>query len=160
VSTSENLAKRVEEEIAKQLKELDTAPVAAVSWENNGQIIIADSLKEAADIANNLAPEHLEINISDPDSIEPLLRNYGSLFIGEGAAEVFGDYVAGTNHTLPTMGAARYTGGVSVLTFLKVCTFQSITPEGISNLAPLADLMAKNEGLSAHANAARLRLKK
>ena len=160
VTTSLELAKNVEKEIERQLLELDTAEVASVSWKNNGQIIIVDSLEEAAEIANELAPEHLEINISNPDSIEPLLRNYGSLFIGEGAAEVFGDYVAGTNHTLPTSGAARYTGGVSVMTFLKVCTFQRITAIGIKELANTADIMARNEGLSAHAMAATLRLKK
>lgn len=160
VTTSEKLARKVENEIEQQLLELDTAEVASVSWKNNGQIIIVDSLEEAAEIANDLAPEHLEINIADYDSLEPLLRNYGSLFIGEGSAEVFGDYVAGTNHTLPTMGAARYTGGVSVMTFLKVCTFQRITAQGIKELAPIADIMARNEGLSAHAKAATLRLKK
>ncbi|MFA7220490.1 MAG: histidinol dehydrogenase, partial [Synergistaceae bacterium] len=94
------------------------------------------------------------------DRLIPLLRNYGSLFIGEGSAEVFGDYVAGTNHTLPTMGAAKYTGGVSVMTFLKVCTFQRITPEGADLLAPIAEVMAENEGLFAHAVAARVRMKK
>ena len=118
---------------------------------------VADRMQEAA---NEIAPEHLEINTADPDRLIPLLRNYGSLFIGEGSAEVFGDYVAGTNHTLPTMGAAKYTGGVSVMTFLKVCTFQRIAPEGADLLAPIAEVMAENEGLFAHAVAARVRMKK
>lgn len=160
VTTSVKLAETVSMEVVRQLKELDTSDIASVAWEQNGQIIIADSLEEAAEIANNIAPEHLEINIASPETLTPLLRNYGSLFIGEGSAEVFGDYVAGTNHTLPTMGAARYTGGVSVMTFLKVCTFQRITPEGVASLAPTAEVMARNEGLSAHANAARVRIKK
>ncbi|NLD04457.1 MAG: histidinol dehydrogenase [Synergistaceae bacterium] len=160
ITTSRGLADRVLSEVKEQLKRLDTADIAAEAWEKNGIMIIADSLEEAAEISNEIAPEHLEINTVDPYKLVPLLRNYGSLFIGEGSAEVFGDYVAGTNHTLPTMGAAKYTGGVSVMTFLKVCTFQRITPEGAELLAPIAEVMAKNEGLSAHAGAARVRMKK
>lgn len=93
----------------------------------------------------------------DPEAWIPALRNYGSLFVGEGAAEVFGDYVSGTNHTLPTMGAARYTGGLWVGTFLKVCTFQRLTPSGAAALSPLAARIARAEGLFAHAAAAEAR---
>ena len=160
ITTSKELAERVSAEVKGQLERLDTADIAAEAWEKNGIIMIADSLEDAAEAANEIAPEHLEINTADPDRLIPLLRNYGSLFIGEGSAEVFGDYVAGTNHTLPTMGAAKYTGGVSVMTFLKVCTFQRITPEGADLLAPIAEVMAENEGLFAHAVAARVRMKK
>jgi len=160
ITTSKEIAERVSAEVKGQLERLDTADIAAEAWERNGIIMIADSLEDAAEAANEIAPEHLEINTADPDRLIPLLRNYGSLFIGEGSAEVFGDYVAGTNHTLPTMGAAKYTGGVSVMTFLKVCTFQRITPEGADLLAPIAEVMAENEGLFAHAVAARVRMKK
>lgn len=160
ITTSEELAERVSAEVKEQLCKLDTADIAAMAWEKNGKIIISGSLEEAAEAANEIAPEHLEINIAEPEKLIPLLRNYGSLFIGEGSAEVFGDYAAGSNHTLPTMGAAKYTGGVSVMTFLKVCTFQRITPEGADLLAPVAEIMAKEEGLSAHAWAARVRMKK
>ena len=160
ITTSKEIAERVSAEVKGQLERLDTTDIAAEAWEKNGIIMIADSLEDAAEAANEIAPEHLEINTADPDRLIPLLRNYGSLFIGEGSAEVFGDYVAGTNHTLPTMGAAKYTGGVSVMTFLKVCTFQRITPEGADLLAPIAEVMAENEGLFAHAVAARVRMKK
>lgn len=160
VTTSASLAESVASEVESLLRSLDTADIASVSWKDNGRIIVANSLEEAAEISNDVAPEHLEINLRDNDVIIPLLRNYGSLFIGEGAAEVFGDYVAGTNHTLPTMGAARYTGGVSVMTFLKVCTFQSVTDEGVASIAPVAEVMARNEGLSAHAMAAAVRIKR
>ena len=160
ITTSKEIAERVSAEVKGQLERLDTADIAAEAWEKNGIIMIADSLEDAAEAANEIAPEHLEINTADPDRLIPLLRNYGSLFIGEGSAEVFGDYVAGTNHTLPTMGAAKYTGGVSVMTFLKVCTFQRITPEGADLLAPIAEVMAENEGLFAHAVAAHVRMKK
>ena len=160
ITTSKEIAEKVSSEVKKQLADLDTADIAAEAWEKNGIIMVADSLEDAAEAANEIAPEHLEINTEEPDKLVPLLRNYGSLFIGEGSAEVFGDYVAGTNHTLPTMGAAKYTGGVSVMTFLKVCTFQRITAEGADLLAPVAEVMALNEGLSAHAGAARVRMKK
>ncbi|MDO5116334.1 MAG: histidinol dehydrogenase [Synergistaceae bacterium] len=158
VTTSERLARDTEAEVKRQLAELDTADIAAKAWVDNGRIIIADSLAEAAEIANDIAPEHLEINVREPYELMGLLRNYGSLFIGEGSAEVFGDYVAGTNHTLPTMGAARYTGGLSVMNFLKVCSFQRITPQGAARLAPDAETMAKAEGLTAHAKAAAARI--
>lgn len=157
ITDSPSLAESVCREIDKQLKEHDTAATASLSWRQNGMVLIADSLKEAAMRADSLAPEHLEVNVADPEAILPLLRNFGSLFIGEGAAEVFGDYAAGTNHTLPTMKAARYSGGLSVMTFLKVCTFQRVTAEGAALLAPIAETMAAYEGLSAHAKAAAIR---
>ena len=158
VTTSEKFARETAAEVLRQLAELDTAEIAAKSWDDNGRIIIADSLTEAAEIANMIAPEHLEINVKEPFALMGSLRNYGSLFIGEGSAEVFGDYVAGTNHTLPTMGAARYTDGLSVMNFLKVCTFQHITPQGAAKLAPAAETMATAEGLTAHAKAAAARM--
>ncbi len=107
VTTSECLGKEVTEEVERQLARLSTSAVARVSWENNGEILLADSPEEACRIANERAPEHLELDLAEPGDWIPRLRNYGSLFIGEWSAEVFGDYVSGTNHTLPTMGAAR-----------------------------------------------------
>ena len=159
ITTSEHIAAETETEVERQLMALETRDTASLSWRNNGRIIVADSLDEAAEIANQAAPEHLEINTADPDCLVPKLRNFGSLFIGECSAEVFGDYSAGTNHTLPTMKAARYTGGVSVMTFLKVCTCQKITKEGVLNLAPSAAAMARSEGLAAHEKAALIRMK-
>lgn len=159
VTTSEKLAAEVEREVARQLETLDTADIASVAWQNNGRIILAKDLNEACDIANDLAPEHLEVDTEDPQKLASKLRNFGSLFLGQGSAEVFGDYDAGTNHTLPTMGAARYTGGVSVLNFLKVCTWQNVTAVGVANIGAAAVTMAENEGLTAHANAARIRIK-
>ena len=85
------------------------------------------------------------------------LRNYGSLFLGANAAEVFGDYATGTNHTLPTLGAARYTGGLWVGTFLKVCTHQRLSAAGAAGILPLAASLARGEGLEAHARAAEIR---
>ncbi len=157
LTTSEKLAKDVKDAVQKALKELPTRDIASVSWQNNGKIFITDSLEEACEMSNEIAPEHLEIQVKNSEleyDLMTRLTNYGSLFVGTGSAEVFGDYVAGTNHTLPTMGVARYTGGLSVMNFLKVCTFQHITHDGSKALAPLAQKMAEAEGLSAHALAA------
>lgn len=158
VTTSRRIAERAAVEIEALLPELDTEETARAAWDASGRIIKVETLIEAVEISNGIAPEHLELNVEKPEELVPLLRNYGSLFLGAGSAEVFGDYNAGTNHTLPTMGAGRYTGGAWVGTFLKTCTLQRITPEGAALLAPAADIMARGEGLSAHALAARARL--
>ena len=158
ITTDENLGKTVIKEVGKQLEELDTKEKASKSWEGNGEVIVVDSIESAYNYANEYAPEHLEIHVKDEDAAIEKLLNYGSLFIGENAAEVFGDYISGTNHTLPTSKAARYTGGVSVLTFLKTITNQKITKEGIDNIGEIAVRMAKGENLQAHAKAAEIRL--
>lgn len=156
VTTSRELGARVIDEVLAQLSALETASVASVSWEKNGEVILADSLDEAADIANEYAPEHLEVIAAD-EGVIPKLRNFGSMFIGQETGEVFGDYVSGTNHTLPTLRASRYTGGVWVGTFLKVCTFQRYGRAALKEAAPLASRMARGEGLIAHARAAEIR---
>ena len=111
-------------------------------------------------ISNEIAPEHLEVIVANEDQVLPDLINYGSLFIGQAAGEVFGDYVSGTNHTLPTLRASRYTGGVWAGTFLKVCTHQRLSPESMAELAPVASRLARGEGLIAHARAAEIRLER
>lgn len=126
--------------------------------ENNGEIILVDDMEEAIKISNFYAPEHLEIAVNKCDDIFDRLTNYGSLFIGNLSAEVFGDYVSGTNHTLPTLKASRYTGGVWVGTFIKTCTKQIFNEEAIESLAPVAEKLAKEEGLYAHAKAAEVRI--
>ena len=157
VTTSEESAQAVIAEVERQLSELPTADIAASSWADYGEVLLAGSLEEAIDYANDYAPEHLEVCTENPDEIKDRLRNYGSLFLGQNTAEVFGDYASGTNHTLPTLGAARYTGGVWVGTFLKVCTDQSMTEEASVALAPLVSRLADREGLAAHKAAADLR---
>ena len=114
---------------------------------------------EAVKLSNEIAPEHLEVVVKNSDEIVDKLINYGSLFIGDLSAEVFGDYVSGTNHTLPTQKAARYTGGVWVGTFIKTCTTQRLSQRAVDLLAPVAHDLAIDEGLYAHANAAKIRMK-
>ena len=162
VTTDKAFGEEVIAQVEKQLKMLDTADIASVSWENNGEVILAASLEEAIEYSNNLAPEHLEINSSNinQENTEYYLknlRNYGSLFIGQNTAEVFGDYASGPNHTLPTVGASRYTGGLWVGTFLKTSAYQYMSNQGAKHLAPVVRRLAEGEGLSAHAYAAKLR---
>ena len=161
--TDENLAKAVSAEIEKQLETLETAKVARQSIDTFGRIIICSSMDEAAEIANKKAPEHLELAMEageERDRIQNLVHNYGSLFIGHGSAEVFGDYAAGLNHTLPTSGSARFTGGLSVRMFLKTVTTlrTDSSKEGPVNSAEAAGILGDAEGLAGHARAARIRL--
>ena len=165
VTNSEELAKNVSEEIERQLETLTTKEIARQSVENCGKIIITETLEQAAEIANKKAPEHLELAMKDGkerNKIEALVHNYGSLFIGHAAAEVFGDYAAGLNHTLPTSGSARFTGGLSVRMFLKTVTTLRVQPEkaGAHRSAVAAGFMGDAEGLAGHARAARIRIEK
>ena len=158
VTTNREFAEEVAKKVDEMLETLPTRNIAKPSWDNNGEIILVDDLKEAVEISNEYAPEHLEINTKNNDEIIDELVNYGSLFIGGYSAEVFGDYVSGTNHTLPTLKASRYTGGVWVGTFIKTCTHQVLNKEAIKSLGPVAVDLATDEGLHAHANAARVRV--
>lgn len=157
------LAKKVSAEIERQLETLSTKATAAESIKNYGRIIITDTLDQAAELANLKAPEHLELAMeegAERDRIAGLVHNYGSLFIGHYAAEVFGDYAAGLNHTLPTSGSARFTGGLSVRVFLKTVTTLRATKDSAGTVASAnaAGALGDAEGLAAHARAARLRL--
>ena len=158
VTTSEKFGLEVSQKVDEMLETLPTKNIAKPSWDNNGEIILVDSLEEAVQISNEYAPEHLEINVENNEGIIEDLVNYGSLFIGEYSAEVFGDYVSGTNHTLPTLKASRYTGGVWVGTFIKTCTTQRLSKGAVDLLAPVAYDLAMDEGLYAHANAAKVRM--
>ena len=157
ITTDERFGQAVIQAVEKELSWLSTASIAQKSWETYGEVVLTENLEEAVEITNSYAPEHLELNVREPEILKEKLYNYGSLFIGENTAEVFGDYASGTNHTLPTLRAARYTGGVWVGTFLKTCTHQSMTLEAMRELAPLVERMAKGEGLMGHARAAEVR---
>ncbi len=157
LATDENLARAVIDAVEKELPTLETEEIARRSWEDYGEVVLLDDLDEAVSVCNEYAPEHLEVNIREPERILDRLTNYGSLFIGGNTAEAFGDYASGTNHTLPTVRAARYTGGVWVGTFLKTCTHQRMTAEAAASIAPLVSRMARGEGLIAHAIAAEKR---
>lgn len=158
VTTDRNLGMSVLHEIKEQLKTLPTAEVASVSWEKRGQVILADSLDEAITIVNDWAPEHLHVHMNNANEIKDQFINYGSLFLGELSSVVYADKVCGTNHILPTRGAAKYTGGVWVGTFLKVVTYQKIEPQGVELLAPHCVRQSSHEGLIGHLRSANVRL--
>ena len=158
VTTSEQLAEDVVKEIERQLGELTTEEVARRSWEDNGIIVVVPTLADAAAYANDYGPEHLEVHARDPKALVQRLTSYGSLFLGESAAEVFADKVSGTNHILPTARAARYTGGLWVGHFLKVITHQWVDERGVQLLAPYSARQAEYEGMDAHRRAAAIRL--
>jgi histidinol dehydrogenase len=152
------MAGEIERALEKRLASLPTAKTARASLEAGGLFVIYKSREEALKIANRIAPEHLELHVSSPAAWVKGLRNYGSLFIGAMAAEALGDYSAGINHTLPTLGTARFTGGLSVRHFLKTVTTLRCAP-GVAYTEALesAKAIARAEGLAAHAESAALR---
>ncbi|MFF2444312.1 histidinol dehydrogenase [Priestia megaterium] len=158
VTTSRELGLAVLAEIEKQLETLPTAEVARASWKRRGQVILTETLEEAIAITNDLASEHLHVQIKDAPKHLDKFTNYGSLFLGEKATVVYADKVCGTNHILPTNAAAKYTGGVWVGTFLKVVTYQRIEQEGVNQLAPHCVRQSNREGLIAHLRSANIRL--
>jgi sulfopropanediol 3-dehydrogenase len=158
VTTSESVGKQTLEEIERQLRDLETEDVARRSWEDKGDVVVVPTLEDACAWANDYAPEHLEVHTKDPKALLPLLTSYGSLFLGEAAAEVFADKVAGTNHILPTLRGARNTGGLWVGHFLKVMTHQWVDGRGVEVLAPYSVRQAEFETMDAHRRAALIRL--
>jgi sulfopropanediol 3-dehydrogenase len=160
VTLSEELGKAVVEEIDRQLAELKTADVAGAAWRNHGTVVVAGSREEAVRLSDALAPEHLEVHTREDDWYLENLRNYGSLFLGSRSTVAYSDKgMTGTNHVLPTAGAARYTGGLSVAKFLKTLTYQRVTTdEGTRRLAPPVVRFSRTEGLWAHEATASKRL--
>jgi sulfopropanediol 3-dehydrogenase len=158
VTTSQKLGKEVLTEIERHLKALKTEEVARRSWEDKGDVVVVPTIEDACRWANDYAPEHLEVHARDPKALLPLLTSYGSLFLGENAAEVFADKVAGTNHILPTLRGARNTGGLWVGHFLKVITHQWVDERGVKVLAPYSVRQAEFETMDAHRRAALIRL--
>lgn len=156
VTTSKKLADSVQQSALKQLETLQTKEIAQIAFEKSVAIIV-NSIDEAVEISNKRAPEHLELMFKEADKYKDKFTNYGSLFIGENCAEVFGDYCSGTNHVLPTNRAAKYTGGLSVFDFIKILTVQNIDKLTANELAKTASKLAAAEGLYAHKLASDLR---
>lgn len=147
----------IETEIDRLCESLPRASVTKLALVNS-RIIRVDDLQEAAKISNLYAPEHLIVNTENAQSILPLVENAGSIFLGRWTPESVGDYASGTNHVLPTYGYARMYSGVSLDSFQKKITVQSLTKEGLSNLGPTVAKMAEVEGLEAHRRAVTIRL--
>ena len=151
------LVTEVQGALETQLASLPRQSIARASLASARLILTAD-LEQAVGIANLYAPEHLSLVVSNAEQLVPRIRNAGAVFVGRLAAETFGDYLAGSSHVLPTDGAARASGGVSVYTFLKAMSVQSLTAEAARQIAPAAALLARIEALEAHARAADARL--
>lgn len=158
VTDSEVLAKAVSEEIERQLKELPRQEIARASVDNNGKIIIADNISDVIDVANEIAPEHLELCVDNPFDYLDKIKNAGSIFMGRYCPEALGDYFAGPNHTLPTSGTARFSSPLSVDDFVKKSQYTYYTKEALFNVAKDVAFFAEKEGLSAHAKSAVIRL--
>lgn len=159
ITTDRALGEEVIRQVKEQLPNLETEDTASASWHTRGEVILTQTLEEACELANEIAPEHLVLQIKNPESYTDRLKNYGSLFIGKYSAVVYSDYVNGVNHTLPTGKAARYSGGVWIGTFSRVCTTQTLTPNGALGISTLTSHLAEGEGLPAHSHAALIRRK-
>ena len=159
ITTSEELGQKVLSEIERQLQTLRTREVAGAAWADQGEIAVCDSEDSMIAYSDHVAAEHLQVHTRDPHATAKKLSSYGSLFIGELASVVYSDKCCGTNHTLPTMAGGRYTGGLWVGSYLKVCTHQWMEPKGVAQVAPHAVRQAGNEGQWGHQAAAEYRLK-
>ena len=160
VTNSMELAKAVAEEIEVQLPLLKREEIARASIENNGKIIVADDIMKAVDIANEIAPEHLELCVDDPFALLDSVKNAGSVFMGRNCPEALGDYFAGPNHTLPTSGTARFANPLSVDDFIKKTQFTYYTKEALAAVAKDVAAFAEKEGLTGHARSALIRTEK
>jgi len=160
VTTSKKIAEALPAEIERQLKVLPTADVAGVAWRDYGEIILVDSMEEAVKEADRVAAEHVEILTKSPRFFLERMTNYGALFLGPETNVSYGDKVIGTNHTLPTLGAARYTGGLWVGKFLKTCTYQEVTREASVKVGEYCSRLCAIERFWGHKEQADLRLRR
>ncbi len=153
-----DFADEVAHEVARQLAQLSRQEIARASWNDFGAIIVLQSFDEAPALADRIAAEHLEIATRDPDELAGRIRNAGAIFLGRHTPEVIGDYVAGSNHVLPTARSARFSSGLGVLDFMKRTSLLSLDAASLSALAPAAMALAETEGLDAHRRSVAIRL--
>jgi sulfopropanediol 3-dehydrogenase len=158
ITTSRRLAEATLAEVERQLEGLPTAPVAGPAWRDYGEIVVCEDEEAMIAYSDFIAAEHLQVHTAAPHATAQKLRNYGSLFIGPLASVVYSDKCCGTNHTLPTMGAGRYTGGLWVGSYVKICTHQWLDERGVAAVAPPAVRQSQSEGLEGHRRAAAFRM--
>ena len=158
ITTDAALAEATLAEVGAQLATLSTASTAGRAWQDFGEIALCENEGAMVRYSDSVAAEHLQVHVQEPMAFSHRLRDYGSLFIGELSSVVYSDKCCGTNHTLPTMGAGRYTGGLWVGTYVKTATWQEIDERGVRALAPPAARQSASEGLEGHRRAAQLRL--
>jgi histidinol dehydrogenase len=158
ITTSAGFGQRVEAELARQLAELERAPIAGASLERNGLIVVTPDIATAVELANAYAPEHLCLLLADPWAAGPLVRNAGGVFVGEHSPEALGDYTAGPSHVMPTGGTARFSSPVHTGDFTKVINLAAANRAALERLGPATIALARAEGLTAHAKAIERRL--
>ena len=161
ITNSEALARDTLIQIERILKILPTAEIAGKAWRDYGEIILCDTLEEMVAEADRVASEHVQVMTADPDYFLKNMKNYGALFLGPRTNVAFGDKVIGTNHTLPTLTSARYSGGLWVGKFLKTCTYQRVlTDEAAAMIGAIASRLCHMEGFVGHAEQANLRVRR
>jgi sulfopropanediol 3-dehydrogenase len=160
LTTSEKLGHETMAEVERQLKVLRTADIASVSWRDRGEVIVVKDLDEAVAEADRIAAEHVEVLTKNPRYFLDKMKNYGALFLGKETNVAYGDKVIGTNHTLPTKQAARYTGGLWVGKFIKTCTYQQITEQASVTVGEYASRLCELENFWGHKEQADLRLRR
>ena len=158
VTPDEALAEDVKKELEKQVKVLNKKNIAEVSLRNNGYLLVTESLQDAVDMANKIAPEHLELALEKPEEWAKKVQNAGAIFLGHYTPEAMGDYLAGPNHVLPTSGTARFSSPLGVYDFIKRTSLISYTREALQNCGKTVQLLAEMEDLGGHANSVKLRL--
>jgi histidinol dehydrogenase len=156
VTDSINIEKKVQKEIEEQLKVLPRKKLASASLQNSFSLIVKD-VQQAVEFSNLYAPEHLILNVKNPAKYKSKIKNAGSVFLGNYSPESAGDYASGTNHSLPTYGFAKSSGGVTVESFMKPVTFQVLTKKGLKNISETVQTLAEKEELIAHKNAVKIR---
>lgn len=157
VTDCEKLAQAVRQELEIQIPQLERAEIARASIDNNGKIIVAQNLMQAIEIANEIAPEHLELCVDEPFAYLDAIRHAGSVFMGRNCPEALGDYFAGPNHTLPTSGTAKFSSPLSVDDFIKKTQYTYFTRDALAKVAPKIARFARTEGLTGHARSAVIR---
>ena len=160
LTTSKKIAEGIEAEIQRQLKVLPTADIASVSWRDHGQVILCDTDEEMLQVADDIASEHVQVMTKNPRWFRDNMRNYGALFLGPETNVAYGDKVIGTNHTLPTKKAARYTGGLWVGKFIKTCTWQEVKPEASAMVGEYCSRLCAIENFAGHKEQADIRVRR
>jgi histidinol dehydrogenase len=157
ITTDPNLARKVVDEVEEQLRDHPRQELTEKAIANYGVIIVVETLEQAAELSNEFAPEHLELEVADPWDLLQHIRHAGAIFLGDSTPEAVGDYLAGPNHTLPTSGSARYASPLGVETFLKHSSLIQYSPTALDKVAHAVDVLATAEGLHSHANSIRVR---
>jgi len=160
ITPDAELARAVADAVDRLIPTLPRAAIAGASWDRHGAVILCRDLAEAAELSDRLAPEHLELCVTDPDALAARIRHAGAIFLGAWTPEAAGDYVSGPNHVLPTARSARFSSGLSVMDFLKRTTLARLTPQSLVQIGPSAMRLAVAEGFAAHARSVAARLER